>query len=781
MRKYLPFLFLMLFSISFMIYFYHDIIFHPNNFLFSDTGDAIKNYFTYAYHIAHPGSERFNFTGMNYPFGENIFFTDCHPALLLLLKSISTPGDFISTHSIGILNTILILSVFLTFIAVYYLVKVLRMPGWLCVAAAISITVLAPQLFRLGGHLALSYSTAFPVSWLLLLLTLRTKKILIGSLLFFNVLFWLFIHAYLGIIIISFLLLVTLITFFVESNKGKMWLHYFVVVCGILLPVAIFYFTVNQTDSHVDRTDNPTGFFLYNAEPDDVFIPHHPPLKPVLDKLSGGSIKQEWEAWSYVGFTAGLVLLMVLLFSLKEVFRKNKSLVFQEFFNSKEINSALIAALLLLFFAMAFPFRQLPVLLDIFPILKQFRATGRFTWPFYFVIMIFVTHVLWILFKNADTTAMRFKWMIIVILTCIFNLLEGIPYHKDISASLIKSSNLFDRHQLTGALNDALNSIKPEEYQSILPLPFYYQGSESFSRPRKDDIVKLSIVVAYHTGLPLFSANLTRTSITESKKIVQLVSPGFYKKDIVADLNDQRPVLVVCTTDDLTRYEQNLFSSAKMVYQGPHLSLLSLEKSALFADERMKIVNEYHNRRSLLFTQDDLRFSKDSVFYFRNNFDDTKSEKFYKGNGGFQGNKKGKNVFARFPPNTFISGSTYTVRLWMYNGLQDALNDWFRLIVEEYNENQNTWKSTTFFPEQCETINGEWSMAEFDFTVEDAGNQISLVSIGKEYERQPLFVDELFIMESDADVYRFDENSGTMFYNNHTFLIPEKGGFISTP
>ncbi|MBK6965486.1 MAG: hypothetical protein IPH20_16550 [Bacteroidales bacterium] len=61
-------------------------------------------------------------------------------------------------------------------------------------------------------------------------------------------------------------------------------------------------------------------------------------------------------------------------------------------------------------------------------------------------------------------------------------------------------------------------------------MPFFYQGSESYSRPRSEESARASMVFALHSGIPLVCANLTRTSIQESKNIVQLVSPDFYKR-----------------------------------------------------------------------------------------------------------------------------------------------------------------------------------------------------------------------------------------------------------
>jgi hypothetical protein len=204
MKKHLPLLLLVLAAAVFMLLFYGKSIFHPNEYLFNNNGDALKNYYTYAYHISHDHSY-LNFSGMNYPYGENFLYTDCHPVLANLFKSLSHVFGFFSSDSIGILNLIMLLSIFLTFIACYFLLLEFSVNAWFSAAFALGIAMLAPQVFRMEGHLALSYSIAIPLSWLLLLKSLRTGKKSLLILLFFSLLFWMFIHAYLGVIIIAFL------------------------------------------------------------------------------------------------------------------------------------------------------------------------------------------------------------------------------------------------------------------------------------------------------------------------------------------------------------------------------------------------------------------------------------------------------------------------------------------------------------------------------------------------------------------------------------------------
>ena len=205
MKKHLPVFLLILIAALFMFFFYGKVLTHANTYLFNNSGDAIKNYYTYAFHIRQDSSF-VNFRGMNYPYGEHFLYTDCHPVLADLFKGLASLHMVFDSYSIGLLNFIMLFSIFLTFIVCYYLLLEFSIYPWYSVLFSISITLLAPQLFRLEGHLSLSYSFAFPLSWLLLLKALRTGKKSYCIILFINNLFWLFIHAYLGMIIISFLI-----------------------------------------------------------------------------------------------------------------------------------------------------------------------------------------------------------------------------------------------------------------------------------------------------------------------------------------------------------------------------------------------------------------------------------------------------------------------------------------------------------------------------------------------------------------------------------------------
>ena len=53
---------------------------NPNAYLLRDTPDTYKNYMTTAWHVAHD-SDYVHYSGMNYPYGEHVLFTDNQPVI----------------------------------------------------------------------------------------------------------------------------------------------------------------------------------------------------------------------------------------------------------------------------------------------------------------------------------------------------------------------------------------------------------------------------------------------------------------------------------------------------------------------------------------------------------------------------------------------------------------------------------------------------------------------------------------------------------------------------
>ncbi len=765
----LPLIIIAILGAAILMFFYGKILIHPNNYMFSNSGDGIKNYYTYAYHIKYDSTYT-NLEGMNYPYGENYLYTDSHPILSNTFKWLSSNLPFFNSHAIGILNSLLLLSIWFTFIIVYLLLVHFKLNKWISIFFSISITLLAPQIFRISGHFALSYSMAIPLSWLLTLKAIQKPKSLYLVLLFANNIFWMFIHAYLGVIAISFIFSIWLLQILFEQQKKQYLLKYIGLGITIIAPIILFYIYSKAIDTHIGRTNNPSGFLLYNAEFDDILIPHDKPFFPFINKWTGGVIKLEWEARGYVGLFNALLFIAILITLLVSIFNTKTRSLLSSIFNNKLLNISLIAAFIVLLFAMGVPFKQFPILLDTLPIFKQFRATGRFVWPFYFAFTVFAAYV----FQTKALYSQKNKFVghLCLILLLGISYAEGHQYHIHESKKMSKHTNLFNTTFLPKTFKKSMDLVHPQDYQAIITLPFYYYGSESYARPRNENALRTSLIFSYHTGIPIVCANLTRTSIEESKRIVQIVSPNYYTKYIVKDLPNKKPFLIIKTGDNLSKYEQSIIEKSSSLYKNNDFEILKIEYTALFSNDQPQIIKNFEEQYPYLVEQGDFYINSPNTLLYYNNFENTKSDTCFRGQGCFSSMKKGKHTFAQFSPNTFKEGKTYTLSMWMYNGEPDALNLWFRLIVEEFDATNNTWHTTTFLPEQAEVINENWSLVEGTFTVKNAENRIYIVSKGNSNAQAHLHADDLLITEQGVNVYKIDSTNNTLFFNNHKVKLP---------
>jgi hypothetical protein len=764
-------------ALCFVFIFYGKVLIHPNSYLFADSGDGLKNYFTYIFHIKNDASY-IDFAGMNYPYGESFMYTDCHPLLTVFIKLLSNISPGIAGYSIGILNFLMIISIFFTVVFIHKILTSFKINFWLAIFSAIAITSLAPQIFRVTGHLALSYSCIIPLTFYLLLQHSKSDKKLSWSLILMaNNIFWFFIHGYLGMMTVFFQFSYWVISLLLnrkeQSRKIYYYLHLFLIV---LLPLAFFRLFIMVTDHHTGRTDNPSGFFLYNAEPDDVFVPHHPPLGPIINSIPWLKINLEWEAWSYVGLTTILVLLALLVLWIRSKVKKTNYQILSVIGENKGITVLILSSIVLLLFAMGIPFKQLPFLLDWFPVVKQFRATGRFTWFFFFAITIFSIYAVNITATQLISNDKKWLAYTIMILAPAIYFLEGIPYHSEISKAVKLNHNYFDYSQLPDNYTKAMTAIDPTKYQAIVPLPFFYQGSESYTRPCQNDICKYSMVLAFHLNLPIMGANLTRTSVEESKNIVQILSPAFYPKLIKDDIKSDKPFLVIKSNETLTGNEEGILSRCREIYKNDKFSIFELPKNVLFENTSQSEISEFEKIKNTLLPKDGFLVSDTSGKIYYNSFENNINARSFRGKGAYSGIKKGKNTFAGFPPFSFKAGKEYVVSIWMYNNHKDALNNWLRFMVEEHNVANDTYFTTICYPEQCETISGNWSMVELRFKVNDPANTICIATKGKDEDAKiPLIADGILIRESKTNVYQVEKETNgrinVLFKNNHIITV----------
>lgn len=764
-------------SLLFVSFFYGKILLHTNSYLFSSDGDAMKNYYTYAYFIKNNHSNT-NFEGMNYPYGEHYLYTDCHPVLASVLKMVKPIFPEISTYSIGIINFLMIFSMVFTVLLLYLIFTTLNINKLLSVLSALAIMVLSPQIFRMTGHLALSYSFFIPLTlYLLLKFESSQRKIRYGLLLLVCNLFWLFIHAYLGMIaitlIFTYLLVKGLNALFSKSSPDLK--NNLVLLSTIILPILFYLLFLTLTDTHTGRTTNPWGIFENHADFSTVFLPNHQPLNSIIRKWFP-NFHQPWEGWAYIGIVSMISFGLYIVKSLQETIKQKKITIDRYWLDNQPLRMLMLASIIILLFSMFFPFRLgMGGLLKYVPIIKQFRAIGRFAWVFYFVIAIvsvyFTNKLFYIYFEKGKKVL---AWSILVMVPVII-FAEGIAYHIETSTNITRTPNLFDINQVDASLKADLQSIDARKYQALIPLPFFYIGSENFGKSGNDKIYRLAQLFSYHLNLPVVGSYLTRTSIWESKNLMQLFSDNFYTKAIESDLPGNQPFLIIYDHSGLTCNESFYLEKAKVLIVHPYYTILEIQKKDFFENTAGAALKAFKVIEPKLLYKNGFLVNDTSKFIYYNDFEKINSPFSFRGKGALSGWMKDYTQLVSIKPSQLQLNKHYTIRFWMYNRGQNFGQDQLNSMVfmQEKAGNDIRWLDPIINPTTSQVINDGWSMIELPFIPTRKDAQYDLMIKGDNYSNKKFIIDDLLIYDNALEIYRLTPNGlgYVLFNNNHQIII----------
>lgn len=552
-------------------------VFSPHAHLLSTGLDGLRSYFTTLYYVQH--GQGWHFPGMNYPFGEHIFFVDNQPLVAICLRLLQRMGWEVVPHTPLLIHLGLFLSLILSAPLLYALLRHYLLPRQWALPVALIITFLSPQLTRFEGHFGLGWICFLPGLWVLMV-RLPKHSVLYGCLLAGWIFTFGLIHGY-------YLLMGSMFAggylFLLVWKKKSSFLLFHALITA-LLPLLLTKVLLILTDPITDRPIHPYGFFAYRTHWEGLLLPHEGPLWEVLNQFVQVR-KVKPEAHAYVGFV-GFIAVVMLLF--RWVRRRKLRPRRRIFFTSMpgDLGTIMHVALLILVFSMAMPFRLgMEFLLDLLPQLKQFRALGRFAWVFYYVFTVYLAILL-----HQWTRSLRIKGKVvqgIAIYIAALTLWGFDTYvHVDHRRThFLQPSNyqVFQHHPIdyTRLLRD--RGMEPEAFQALLPLPFFQIGSDKFSPLAVDYYAhRESLIAAFQTGLPLCNGILTRTSLAQTLQLVQLVGHPYLPKTILNKYPDSRPVLVLYISGtDLSPGQRHILNQAELMGQQDHIRLYAVPVEGL--------------------------------------------------------------------------------------------------------------------------------------------------------------------------------------------------------
>ncbi len=562
---------------------------HPGTYILTPGGDGVKSYFAYLYYVRYGHDLRF--TGMNYPFGEHLLYTDCFAILAMLARWAHTTLGLSNAAALGWFNVTVLLASVPCSVLLFWLLRRCHVGrGWAALTALI-IAFLSPQFDRLGGHMTLTLAFAIPLLWVLMVklqeATTRRRRLRALGMYVGATLLLALAHPY----YLLHALLLPSVTAMVEAaqnfrRRGRaVWVPAGWLVVAGLLPIVVFQLGMALTDPIRDRPVNPFGFLWYRANMASVFGPYREPFRSAWAAIFHGP-EPIPEGWAYIGLVPTLIVLLLLARSVAYLLRGRPGLVFRPVL-PLPLRATLWASVPILLLAMCWPFAY--GLEDWVPYLgplRQFRALGRFAWIFYYVIGVTAAVMLWELLRSLrQRRAGRLGLTLLTLAAVVW----GYEAKLQIEANTRQMRNyaiadrFFDDWTPTayGPLLTSANR-RASDFQAILPLPYYSLGSEKFGFGPTETSAFEGFRAAYQTGLPLAAVMMSRTSLAQTLSLINLFSSDQISKSLPAQLPSQRPFLVVASAvDSLRPAEQALLGrGARLLARTGTVRLYELPLSA---------------------------------------------------------------------------------------------------------------------------------------------------------------------------------------------------------
>ncbi|TSA35810.1 MAG: hypothetical protein D4R64_09020 [Porphyromonadaceae bacterium] len=732
-----------------------------NTTVFSTGGDGLKSYYCYLYHIKDDHTA-LRFDGMNYPYGETIIYTDNQPFLSETMRFLCKVFPGLYHYSIAVWNGSLLLSIILAALFIYLILVKLGLPVAMSLAAGIGISMLSPQIMRMGAHFSLSYVFVIPMA-LYLLLKFSKKPSYKYSIAMFFLIIWsgathMYYIAFLGMLIFLFWM------FFGIGRpevygKWKTWLPH--VIIQLILPVILVQLLVYISTDAFDRAKYPFGFLFYRAYPESVFLP--------ADRHYGSFLQHiihynhvNWEGYAYIGMVATLACALFFGRVIGRLFkgRFRTGLLYD---NDLFLTFLFWGSFLILLYSFGIPFiLWMKDLVDYIGPLRQIRGLGRFAWVFYYAMNILAVYSVWRFFQSKKRKVIP---GILLTVTLLILLAEAHVNFKMIFPYINKKNPEFIDFENTLPANAWVKNIDPTKYQSILPLPFFHIGSENIWLEPTCGMVEESFKVSLKTGLPLHAVMMGRTSLSQTYKSLELVWEPYRIPAILDELPSSKPILVLSAAcDQLGPGERLILQHSQPVANPGNFKLSEISTDTLLSLTREHILALHESKDSAaVFDGKEFLMPDTTVAYTYLNFSENNADTGYLGSGTLVLPYKAPGKIFLDKINGISLPANVTFSFWVKNIKDDNMP---RLTLETVNYNSEgkaAGYNVSILGRYLKQIDGPWGLIEFTIPVA-AGESVSLTLFPGKVKKD-IIIDDFLIRKAGTDVYGTEADKGWILNN----------------
>lgn len=758
------FLFTCVLAIVLLNIFFGKIISHPNKFYFAPGGDGFKSYYGSIYHLNFDSTYS-KFEGMNYPYGESVFFTDNQPLLTNSIKWISNNIVDIKEYIVGIINYSMVFSILIAAIFLFLLFTELGASWWFGSIASIGICMLSPQIGRMAGHFSLSHLFWIPLMLYLIVLFSKKSNWWLTSLIafvgFLAASMQLYFIGFYGLLL-SFYWLQSK-NWFIENwdSRFNAFLHWFVQVC---VPFIILEILMILTDPVGDRTTHPYGFLIYLAHPVSVLLPSGSPYSFVTKYITVFN-HLDWEAYAFIGvaslagFIVGLVIFFKKLFTGKAFLRISNEPVLTAFF---------WASLIALLLSFGLPFKMgMEWLIDYIGPFRQLRALSRFSWLFFYVTNVIVFYQLHQWFVRREN-----KTFPLIIITSAFSLLfvDGYYNMKSTASRLLNEKPIMEDVGNKLPDNRWVKQIDASQFQAIIPIPYFHVGSENVWIEPKNNSLETTLIASLKTGLPTTAVMMGRTSISQTYRNYALMMDPIHDYDLLKDFKNKKDILLLLIKGyEPNDNEKRLINASILLTENDQFKLNRLPFDSLAQipkNYRQQVISGFD--RSKLISKADLFVRDTTSFLFYQGFED-EGEPAFDGKGAYGLRVKDWNTLFEQKLVKARKDDVYLVSFW----LKDFQTDGYpRFNIENTQVGEDGKVLDYFYSDIHRYIKGidrDWAL--FEIPVNVKADDVSLkVAVRNEILRKANYViDEFLIRKATNDVYKTE--AACLVKNTRKFLL----------
>jgi hypothetical protein len=537
---------------------------HPQRVLFSDYGDGLKNIYTLITYVKEPVSSQgiFKYGFFQHPFGDYLYYTDNDPLFALPFRWFCQHVYDVSAYAIIGLQLTVILNIILCGLLIFYIFRRLIENDLVAFLLAVFLPWVNLQLFRIPfGHFAFSYSSFILVPvWLVMLwhkhaLDYRKRLFIALAMCLFSFIGFLAQGYYLAIIT----LFTASMLFFYGIYTARRASGRFTIAAAFIYAAAAVGMTlvvVGLTDKYLPlRKESANGYDWMAQKVRFTALYSHYDFQHVSFPLLGNKPRTiDPEAAAYLGNIALYAIVAFLLLSfISRTWREAVIRAQRDFFKDPLKGAIFLGSVVMLLISFGENYYTeedhtkglhiVNVLNPLFYIhmftkrVEQFRSLERFAWPFFFCLYIWVGYTL-----AGILRAFKGRVRVAIVGVMIFFGSAELYDYINMLQKHCANNNPFNKEELA--------SVRPHiatsQYQAILPIPYYFAGSEEYDMTLNDEDTwsRQNYQLAYVTGLPLMSCKMSRTPPMFNSMLMDMVVKDSLAPQLRQKLGS-KPVLVV--------------------------------------------------------------------------------------------------------------------------------------------------------------------------------------------------------------------------------------------